>query len=67
MDKQTVIRAMKSYGGGAMFITRQKLTEFLGRKNPQSVDRYLSGLDRIDGMYFIPDVASRLLAERTVR
>lgn len=36
----------------------------MGKKDPHAVDKYLYGLDRVDGKdYFIPDVAN-VLKER---
>lgn len=60
MNRSDLIRDMKSYCGGS-FITRQKLAQYIGMKDPHGVDRFLYGLERIDGRhYFIPDVAEVL-------
>ncbi|MEY8367592.1 hypothetical protein AALA24_02375 [Anaerovoracaceae bacterium 42-11] len=61
MDKQSLVRDLKSYCNGG-FITRQKLAAYMGMKNPRHVDGYLTGLERVNGKYyFIPDVAMRLI------
>ena len=60
MNKREIINSMEKYTK-ASFITRKQLAEFLGRKSQYHVDKYLVGLDRIDKMYFIPDVAARLM------
>lgn len=61
MNKREIAKEMQKACGGAMFITRQQLAGFLGRKKPDSVDRYLVGLERIDKMYYIPDVVENLM------
>lgn len=66
MDKQSLIRDMRSYCNSG-FITRQKLAEYMGLKNPRHVDKYLNELERVNGKYyFIPDVATRLKERSTV-
>jgi len=60
MERQDLIRDMKSYVKGSFF-TRQKLANYMNIKNPQNVDKYLKGLEKVDGKYyFIPDIASKL-------
>lgn len=60
MERQDLIRDMKSYVQGSFF-TRQKLANYMNIKNPQNVDKYLKGLEKVDGKYyFIPDLATKL-------
>ena len=66
MDKQSLIRDMKSAFGSA-FITRQQLSQYMGIKNPKNVDQYSKGLEKVNGkFYFIPDVAGVLKERCTV-
>ena len=63
MTKTELKRSMTEFAGAA-FITRQKLAEFVGVKDPHSVDRYLSDLYRINGKYyFIGDVADSMMGD----
>lgn len=42
--------------------TRKKLAEYLGYKDPHSVDRFLHGLEKIAGTrYYTADVYERLV------
>ncbi len=62
LNRREIIKQMESYSGG-LFITRKKLAQCMGRKDPHSVDRYLRDLPRVDkDLYFIPDVADALIA-----
>lgn len=60
MTKTELTKAMQGFAGSS-FITRAQLANFMGYKNPVSVDRYLYSLERIDSKYFIPDVAGELM------
>lgn len=65
MDKQQIVRRFERETGGQAFITATQLTRLLGQKNSYRVkEKFLVGLDVLDGtLYFIPDVAARLMAE----
>lgn len=66
MDKQSLIRDMKSYCNSS-FITKRKLANYMGIKDCNHVNEYLRDLERINGKYyFIPDVAARLKERCTV-
>ena len=61
MKKTELINDLKQYTGGGV-ITRKQLAGYMSKKDPHGVDRYLFGLQRIDGKYyFIPDVADSLI------
>ena len=72
MDKQEMIRRMSQHvkaslsedgeniKGVPQFITRMQLAEYMGYKDPPSVDKFLSGLERIAKLYFIPDVVEKI-------
>lgn len=62
MNKKDLIADMKRSAGGS-FIPRAWLAEYLHLKDPKSVDRYISGLPRLNGRYFIDDVAERMMSE----
>lgn len=62
LNRKELVKQLESYSGG-LFITRKKLAQCMGRKDPHSVDRYLRDLPRVDkDLYFIPDVADALIA-----
>ena len=66
MNKQEIVRKMEQASKTQGFITAAQFTRFMGRSNvTKCKDKYLTGLERIDGKYyFIPDVAAVLLAHR---
>ena len=66
MTKTELTKAMRDFAGSS-FITRLQLSQFMGYKKPQSVDRYLYPLERIDKKYFIPDVAEQLMSAAYTR
>lgn len=68
MNKQEVIRRFERETAGQAFLTATQLTKLLGCKDSYKVKKkYLDGLDVIDGkLYFIPDVAARLMSMREV-
>lgn len=62
MKRADLIADMKKFVGGGGFITRKLTAEYLGLKDPHSVDRHLNGLERVNGKYFfIPDVVDELI------
>lgn len=69
MDKQKLIREMKSHAKDAGMISRRKVREYLGYGDAKTAE-LLKGLDRIRDengeRFFISDVAERIM-ERTVR
>lgn len=66
MKKNEIIKDMQS-NIGSSFITRKKLADYLGRKDPKDVDKYLIGLDRLGTTYFVPDVVERMMEMKTCR
>ena len=66
MTKQEVIRKLEQTSKTQGFITASQFAQFMGRTNiSKCKDKYLSGLDRVDGKYyFIPDVAAVLMSRR---
>lgn len=63
MNKQEIVRKMEQVSKTQGFITASQFARFMGRTNVSKCkDKYLSGLERIDGKYyFIPDVAKVLM------
>lgn len=63
MVKSELVRDMKSYTGGASFISVTELTKYLGQSNQTRIkNRYLSGLKSVAGKkYYIPEVAEKVL------
>ena len=64
MDKQSLIRDMKSFVGGAGFINKSQLAKYM-KQSHHAIPALVEGLDRVPGekadRYFIPDVAERIL------
>ena len=55
-------KAFETACGGA-FVTRKKLADVLGFKDPHSVDKYLRGLERLCGSrYLTTDVYDRIVS-----
>ena len=49
-------------GNNGGFITISGIANYIGVKSHHSVDKYVNGLERINGKYyFIPDVADSML------
>lgn len=54
-------KLIKAFGGE--FTTRKKVADALQYKNPQSVDKYLKGLERVSkNRYLSEDVANKILS-----
>lgn len=64
MNKHDIILDLRRFTGGASFIRRKDLARYLGRADPHSIDKYIKPLTKIDGLYFINDVAEQLLQGR---
>jgi len=62
MNRNELITDLRRCVSGGGFITRAELAAYMNLKDPKSIDRYLSGLPRINKRYFIADIADRLLA-----
>lgn len=61
MTKTELVNDMRRQTG-ASFITRKQLAEYLGKKDPHSVDGLIHGLTRFAGKkYFIADVAEQIM------
>ncbi len=68
MTKRELADSMRAFNGHAEFITRIDLARFMGIKNPRNVDKYLVGLDRVNGKYYmISDVSSRIMNTMDIR
>ena len=53
--------------GGSPLIKLKRIAEIVGDKNTQRVKRkYLLDLQKINGAYFVPDVADRLMKHKTI-
>ncbi|MDD4591704.1 MAG: hypothetical protein PHG06_14935 [Parabacteroides sp.] len=67
MDKQTLVRDLKSHVGGAAFINQTQMAKYLKRSR-EAIPGLLKGLDYLETgrekKYFIPDIAARLLEIR---
>ena len=59
ITKETLVKAF-----GGPFTTRKKIATALNYKDPKSVDKYLKGLEKINGnRYYSADVADRILSD----
>ena len=68
MTKKELVADMKQTVGGGGFITLSGIASYIGVKSHHSVDKYVIGLDRINGKYyFIPDVADSMLRLGSVK
>ena len=47
LNRKEMISRLESFSGGA-FITRKKLAQCMGRKDPHSVDKFLRDLPKVD-------------------
>lgn len=62
MTKKDLIADMKHFVGGSSFITISGIANYVGVKSHHSVDKYVDGLQRINGRrFFIPDVADQMI------
>lgn len=66
MNKKELIADMKR-NAGASFVPQSWLCKYLNVKDPKSIRPCLVGLPRINGRYFIDDVADRILREMTYK
>lgn len=64
MQRQDLIYSLSKFCK-AHFVTRKKLADYFGMKDPRGIDQYLDGIDRISGKYyFVNDVVDKILADR---
>lgn len=63
MTKKELVADMRRFvGSDGGLITRSGIQQYVGVKSHHSVDKYVHGLERINGKYyFIPDVAESML------
>ena len=63
MNKRELEADMRRFvGNNGGFITISGIANYIGVKSHHSVDKYVNGLERINGKYyFIPDVAESML------
>ncbi len=66
MKKSDLVNELKQAAGGASFIKTKDLQAFLGKSDRHGVYKLTNGMERIDGRYFIPDIAEALMSRRTV-
>lgn len=62
MKESELKKELKEFVKGAMFIRKYQLANFIGAKDPNTVNKYLSGLEKVGkDYYFINDVVKALL------
>jgi len=69
MTQSELKKEMISFCNGAHFINLTQLTLFMGLKKNSArhvKEKYLQGVDRVDNLYFIDQVAERIMARRDV-
>lgn len=64
MEKKILISSLKETAKSS-FISETKMRTWLGLGQGKTRD-FLAGLEKVEGKYFIPDVADRVL-ERSIR
>ena len=60
--KTEIVNDMKRFAG-ASFITRKQLADYMGFKDPHSVDVFLAPLQQTKHRYFIPEVVERIIEQ----
>ena len=60
MNRKELINDMKAFTK-AGFISKKQLADFMGYKSVNSVGKYLAVITKVDGRYFIPEVADAIL------
>lgn len=60
MNANEIERDLKAAVGGACFITKTELKKAMNFKDINSVSKYLIGLQRTSGRYFIKEVARNI-------
>lgn len=63
MERRDLIYEMKKDAKGASFISINALSKHLGKGHAYAED-VVSGLDKVGGKFFIPDVATRIMDRR---
>ncbi len=69
MTQSDLKKEMISFCNGSHFINLTQLTLFMGLKKNSAryvKAKYLKGVDRVDNLYFIDQVAERIMARRDV-
>ena len=62
MNKAALKEAMIRHVGGAHFIRKYELAQFMDMKDPNTCNRYLAALERVGkDYYFIPDVVEAII------
>lgn len=64
MDKQSLTAALKRHANGAEVITKAGLQSFMGIKKADHVKKYFTGLESIDGKYYLISDVAGVLAQR---
>lgn len=69
MNKRELEADMRRFvGNDGGFITISGIANYIGVKSHHSVDKYVNGLERINGKYyFIPDVADQMMRLGSVK
>lgn len=70
MNKKELTKALMDFVGGKPFMSRNQLCRCVGRRDTWAYE-ITKGLDKLPGemkgdKYFIPDIADRIMQERTV-
>lgn len=62
MTKTEVSKEMSRFLGGAGFISKSEIAQFLGYKDYHVASQYVADLKRVNGKYFIGDVAANIVS-----
>lgn len=62
MNKTELKNELQKYVNGSGFIQKCQLAQFMGYKDPNTVNKYLAGLEKVGrGFYLINDVAEAIV------
>jgi len=60
MNKIQIEKELRDFTGRP-FISRSEVQNFLGVSSQTSVTRYVHGLEKVSGRYYVGDVAERIM------
>ena len=70
MDKQTITRNLKQSAGGASFLNKTQIAQFMGFKSKDAVNAMLDGLEHYrqgkNCLYLVNDIAERIMERRKI-
>lgn len=69
MEKQTIVRNLRSSAGGADFLSKSQVGKFMGLRSKGAVNNFLQGLEYFKHgtkcLYQVNDIAQRIMEGRS--